>query len=322
MVSSESSSSEQKLNVTTQIQAPLETHSNDVPLDQKSSSPVPPSSPEKKQTATKKRSKKKEQAKSDTPKSSPETAKVKEPSDKNSETSKNKSDDKKPPKESFSKQNNEKKGQPILTPEQSNDIFEKVIPGKLFPNFTPNIKAPEKYQHPLDKSSNLIFMLGEDDNGYYLYGEGPIIKGAYDKFLKYVEHYRKQNIVLKRLMMHSPGGLVKEGIAIGLHLNQNGWDTDSDQYMKCYSACGLIYAAGVNKRIQEGAEIGFHRPYDPNKPDTPEFVARVFKDYAPYWKAIGGSPELYYEFMMSYGRSEMFILNSKTISQYMEVEKY
>ncbi len=188
----------------------------------------------------------------------------------------------------------------------------------IFPEFY----APTKYKHPLRNTKNLTFMIGEDSEGSYLYGEGPIISGAYEKFLKYVEHYKSLGIHLDRLMLHSPGGVLNEGIKIGEYLLDNNWKTDADKYMRCYSTCGFIYAAGVSKRIQDGAEVGFHRPYIPQVEDTPEFIERVYNEYQGYWRAVGGSPELYNKFMREYGREDMYILNTHNIRRYMHVEKY
>lgn len=193
---------------------------------------------------------------------------------------------------------------------------------QLEPQTFPDFYAPEKFGHPLQHSKKLTFMIGEDSQGSYLYGEGPIIEGAYDKFLKYVNHYQKLGINLDRLMLHSPGGVLNEGILIGEYILKNQWNTDADKYMRCYSTCGFIYAAGTKKRIQSGAEVGFHRPYLPNKADTPEFIEQVYKEYQNYWEAVSGSPALYNKFMREYGRDDMYILNNRNIQKYMIVEKY
>lgn len=199
-----------------------------------------------------------------------------------------------------------------------NPKMEEIVPQKP----SPNIKAPSKFNHPLDDATNLIFMLGEDESGYYLYGEGALLTGAYDKFLKYVNFYSQQNIELNRLMLHSPGGIVNEGLKIGYYLRENKWITDSDKYMKCYSTCGFVFASGVEKRIQGGAEVGFHRPYLVNEADTQEFIQQVYQDYLPFWNYIQGDQKLYHDFMTNYGRDDMLILDTKTIKQYMVVEFY
>lgn len=191
-------------------------------------------------------------------------------------------------------------------------------PPIVFPEFY----APEKYKHPLRHSKNLNFMIGEDGKGSYLYGEGPIVQGAYKKFLAYVDHYKKQGVELKRFMLHSPGGVLDEGIKIGEYIQKNDWETDADKYMRCYSTCGFIYSAGTKKHIQSGAEIGFHRPYLPGVADTPEFIEKVYNEYQNYWKSVDGNKELYDKFMLEYGRDEMFILKTSNIDNYIPVEKY
>lgn len=192
-----------------------------------------------------------------------------------------------------------------------------VLPAHEF-----DIRAPKSYQHPLANAHKIIFMLGEDKAGNYLYGEGPLLAGTYEKMLRYINFYKKKNINLNRLMLHSPGGLVNEGLLIGNYVRQHNWTTDSDKYMRCYSSCGFIFASGVKKRIQQGAEIGFHRPYDPAKSDTPYFIEQVYQEYKPYWRYIQGDPALYDLFMKQYGRDQMYIMRADTIGRYMQVEVY
>lgn len=226
----------------------------------------------------------------------------------------------------------ETKAQPIeeqITRTNEQDIsplkhltFNPNLSAPILPKIDFEFKAPATYDHPLQYSERLTFMLGEDDKGHYLYGEGPITKDAFDKFMKYVNYYKGQNINLDRLMLHSPGGLVNQGLRIGEYIKKNSWATDLDKYMKCYSSCGFIYSAGVAKRFQEGAEVGYHRPYLPSQKDTPEFIEQVYNDYQPYWDMVDGDPKLYNKFMKDYGRDEMYILTEQDIEQYMTVEKY
>jgi len=195
---------------------------------------------------------------------------------------------------------------------------EKIIP----PTKSPYIQSPKQFNHPLEGASNLVFMLGEDSEGYYLYGEGAIMAGAYEKFLKYVEFYQSQDKNLNRLMLHSPGGVVHEGLKIGHYIKSHKWITDSDKHMKCYSTCGFIFASGVHKRFQVGAEIGFHRPYMVGVPDTPEIKKQMYNDYLPYWNYIQGHKGLYDDFMQNYGRDEMFIISNQNVTKFMDVELY
>ena len=213
----------------------------------------------------------------------------------------------------------DKEKQPLktVTHEKDKPAKKSIDPAKFQEFF-----APEKYNHPLRFSKTLNFMIGEDGHGSYLYGEGPILEGAYDKFLKYVRHFEEKGVKLNRLMLHSPGGVLNEGIQIGNYLLENKWETDADQHMRCYSTCGFIYAAGETKRIQTGAEIGFHRPYIPSEPDTPEFIAAVYEEYKGYWTAVGADMELYEKFMREFGRDEMLILKTETIKKYIPVEAY
>ncbi|WP_067522661.1 hypothetical protein [Endozoicomonas ascidiicola] len=217
--------------------------------------------------------------------------------------------------------------QNTLTPEKTEPPepvkFEEFqLPPMPVLKFNPNFLAPEKFQHPLQTSDNLVFMLGQDKKGNYLYSEGAITDGAYKKFIRYVAHFAEKGIKLDRLMMHSPGGMLAEGIQIGQFVRENQWTTDLDQHMRCYSSCAMIYAAGVEKRMQTGAEVGFHRPYIPSEPDTPELIEQVYQDYQPYWKYVQGDPALYDDFMKNYGRDDMLVLTTETATKHMKIEKY
>ncbi|EEX94160.1 hypothetical protein VIOR3934_15271 [Vibrio orientalis CIP 102891 = ATCC 33934] len=183
------------------------------------------------------------------------------------------------------------------------------------------IQAPPSFKHPLVSSEKLYFMLGEDQKGNYLYAEGPVVEGAYDDFIKYVRHFESRGIHLDRFMMHSNGGLLNEGLKIGTYIHDNNWTTDADANIQCYSSCGMIYASGVNKRMQSGAKVGFHRPYYSNKPDTPELIIEVYQSYQPYWDYIQGNEKLYDRFM-TYDRNEMYVLDADTINNYMQSEIY
>ncbi len=184
-------------------------------------------------------------------------------------------------------------------------------------------RAPEKLKHPLQNSDKLYFMIGEDEHGSYLYAEGAVIEGAYNKFLKYVRHYKDRGINLNRFMMHSPGGLLNEGLAIGKYIRDNNWTTDADKSIKCYSSCGFIYASGITQRMKKGAEVGFHRPYYPGRGDTPELINQMYSDYLSYWELISGDINLYDTFMMNYDRNDMYILDKTNIKQYFsDIEIY
>ncbi|MGF1763394.1 hypothetical protein [Aliivibrio kagoshimensis] len=195
-------------------------------------------------------------------------------------------------------------------------------PNVNLPVEMPSIQAPKYLKHPLSESMEVIFLLGEDQKGYYLYGEGSLTEGTFVKFQRYIAHYQSRNIKLNRLMIHSPGGLMKEAMKIGRYMQEHGWTSDSDKYMRCYSACGFIYASGVAKRMQNGAKVGFHRPYLPNREDTPEMIYAMYDRYLPYWKEINGDLKLFDKFMKNYGRDDMLILTTENANQYFMADIY
>jgi len=56
--------------------------------------------------------------------------------------------------------------------------------------------------------------------------------------------------------LQSTGGNVIAGRSIGLAIERAGMDTAVDG--KCYSACTLAFAGGVQRLLSEGAALGFH----------------------------------------------------------------
>ncbi|MCG9642082.1 hypothetical protein L1D22_19765 [Vibrio sp. Isolate34] len=199
--------------------------------------------------------------------------------------------------------------------------FKEVEKAKL-PKTLPSIQAPEHLEHPLSASMGIMFLLGEDSKGYYLYGEGKIAEGTFQKFIRYVDHYKLRNIELDRIMIHSPGGLMHEAMLVGRYMQENNWSSDSDKHMRCYSACGFIFASGTTKRMQSGAEVGFHRPYLPQIEDTPEIISAMYERYIPFWIEIDGDPTLFNKFMKNYGRDDMLILTTEDANDYLMVDIY
>lgn len=67
-----------------------------------------------------------------------------------------------------------------------------------------------------------------------------------------------QNPAVRTIHLESPGGLLQEGHAVAAIIRARGLDT----YIRgqCFSACTLMFLAGRNRYLKDGAQIGFHAP--------------------------------------------------------------
>jgi hypothetical protein len=62
---------------------------------------------------------------------------------------------------------------------------------------------------------------------------------------------------VERIVLESPGGSVREGLAVAELVKKYTLDTAVSTY--CVSACTLIFVAGSERVVTSGAELGFHR---------------------------------------------------------------
>lgn len=88
--------------------------------------------------------------------------------------------------------------------------------------------------------------------------QGPITKGDGRKFYELAERYSRASVALD-----SPGGNVMEALSIGSEIRLRGFTTFvAGGKMQCYSACALIWIAGVRRYMMPDARIGVHAAYE------------------------------------------------------------
>ena len=84
--------------------------------------------------------------------------------------------------------------------------------------------------------------------------DGAIRPGDSDKFDAIAERVTGPTVVL----LGSPGGIVGDGLDIGLTIREKGFGTAVPDETVCASVCGLIWLAGKPRFLTEGSKIGFH----------------------------------------------------------------
>jgi len=76
-----------------------------------------------------------------------------------------------------------------------------------------------------------------------------------------LEDLLQANPTIKRLELESPGGSVREGLALATLVEAYSLDTAVKTY--CDSACTLVFVAGRERILEPDAELGFHRCRSP-----------------------------------------------------------
>ena len=96
---------------------------------------------------------------------------------------------------------------------------------------------------------------------------GSIDSGALDRVVRALESGSVEAVLL-----HSPGGLVDQALAIGREIRARGLDTELPDGAVCLSACPYMLAGGVERRVAAGARVGVHQSYYDRSVYLPLFV--------------------------------------------------
>jgi hypothetical protein len=86
-----------------------------------------------------------------------------------------------------------------------------------------------------------------------IYVGGDIVTGDADKFMRLTARFPAGK---SAVVLNSPGGLIGEGINIGLMVREKRMVTVV--FNECASMCGLIWLAGFPRYVSTEASIGFH----------------------------------------------------------------
>jgi hypothetical protein len=111
--------------------------------------------------------------------------------------------------------------------------------------------VPRHSEVSLDR--NMVFELAA---GGRLLATGTIVPGTADRF---ADEVRRRGISIKTVVLYSPGGSVRDAIAMGRLIRDKKYATEVEEGRSCASACPLIFAGGVTRRAGAGASIGVHQ---------------------------------------------------------------
>lgn len=100
--------------------------------------------------------------------------------------------------------------------------------------------------------------------------EGPIQSGDGQRFAKALAEAG----TVTEVLLHSPGGMVDEGYAIGQLIRSHGLATRVPDGASCVSACADIFLGGVIRRVDPGGRLGIHMDTVANDPVFVDWVTR------------------------------------------------
>ncbi len=122
---------------------------------------------------------------------------------------------------------------------------------------------------------------------------------------------------IRRLLIHSPGGLVGEAMEIGRLIRANGVEVFLPRETSCVSACVLILAGGKN-RIIDG-QVGIDHPYFLRAAgpmdDVPALLTETKQGMRNYFHSMGVAEDLA-DAMFSLPNGIVRFLGQDELSQY------
>lgn len=93
-------------------------------------------------------------------------------------------------------------------------------------------------------------------SGGRLMATGTITPGTSQAFAAEID---KRGDYVKTVVLHSPGGSVADALAIGRLVRKRNFATRIEAGRYCASACPLVFAGGVERRVGPKAVIGVHQ---------------------------------------------------------------
>jgi hypothetical protein len=122
---------------------------------------------------------------------------------------------------------------------------------------------------------------------------------------------------MRRLLIHSPGGLAGEAMTIGRLVRANRINVFLPKETSCISACVLILAGGLTRNIE--GQVGIDHPYflraaGPGD-DVPALLAQTKQAMSEYFHSMGVSEALA-DAMFSLPNGVVHFLKPAELTQY------
>lgn len=146
-------------------------------------------------------------------------------------------------------------------------LTEPVRPGDQRRTFRPGRDRPaiQPARDPGELPDRLT--LSQDTDGSWRL-EGGVAEGDAERIIGLIATSGVDSLILQ-----SPGGSVRDALAIGRYLRQAGITTRMLPGEFCYSACPYLLAGGALREIDPAASVGVHQHYFGENTLLPAFVA-------------------------------------------------
>ncbi len=136
-------------------------------------------------------------------------------------------------------------------------LTEPVRPGDQRRVFNPGRDRPatRPARDPGQLPDRLV-LTKSDGTTYRL--EGGVSEGDAERIIKLLQDTQPAP---EWLILQSPGGVVGDALELGRYIRQTGINTRMLAGEYCYSACPYILMGGVEREVDEKAQVGVHQHY-------------------------------------------------------------
>ena len=168
-----------------------------------------------------------------------------------------------------------------------------------------------------DMPSRLLFEAVEWEGAPVLTLTGQIQPGDAARFAEFLDTASEAPV---RAFLNSPGGSVRDALAIGQALRDREMETAMTGSDVCLSACPYILAGGVVRSVEEGAMVGVHQHYFGENTALPAFLAvediqRGQSEVMAYLDAMGIDP-LLMQPALATPPDEIYLLTPEELTRY------
>lgn len=154
--------------------------------------------------------------------------------------------------------------QPLALPSELSPILPAFDPSAPGGTPGPAISTPmETLRAPLEVKLT---------SGGVLSVTGTIMPGSAETFAAEVESYAEY---VKSVALDSPGGSVRDALAMGQLIREKGFATSVAAGSLCASSCPLVFAGGKERLAAPGSAIAVHQIYAATPSDDSSMVSRL-----------------------------------------------